>query len=483
MAARVVSFCFLIPVRVLADVKYEATWESLDSRPTPQWWSEQKFSLFMHWGLYAVPAFCPATPQTKTCYAEHFWDTSHNNGSAQQQYMRDVYGPHFEYQDFAPLFSAANFDPAAWASLFKRSGAQGLTMTSKHHEGWTLWPNSRHANWNSVDTMPHRDLLQEVGDAVRAEGLKFGFYYSLMEWDRAYTNVTGTEQWSVADYVNHTMIPDLKDLVLRYHPDVLYVDGEWSYPSDHWQTKPFLAWLFNDSPVREKVAVNDRWGNDCRGKHGGFYVCEYSGEVGGSCIADKPEHPWTSHEGMGQSFGYNKIDIYKDASYFVSLLVQSVAYGGHLQLNVGPTSDGLVPPPQAAILEQMGRWLTVNGEAIWNTSAAPFGFDRACMKPSSSTGKKQCYTSRGSTLYVMTIGWPGELVLKQDMLPASEHPVILVGLSPKVPATFNVTSRGNETLITVPPISLSDLPSADVESNCFTFRIQTGLLRHGEILV
>lgn len=89
-------------------------------------------------------------------------------------------------------------------------------MTSKHHEGWTLWPNSRHANWNAVDTGPHRDLLGEVGAAVRAEGLKFGFYYSLMEWDRAYTNDTGTEHWTVEDYTEHTMLPDLKDLVETY---------------------------------------------------------------------------------------------------------------------------------------------------------------------------------------------------------------------------------------------------------------------------
>ena len=223
--------------------------------------------------------------------------------------MREHYGLEFIYQDFAPLMKCENFDPAGWAKLFKASGAQGLTMTSKHHEGWTLWPNPRHANWNAMDTGPHRDLLQEVGDAVRAEGLRFGFYYSLLEWDRQYTNDTGTAHYRTDfDYVNRTMFPDLRDLVTRYNPDVLYTDGEWDYPSDHWQTKPFLAWLFNESPVKDTIAINDRWGNDCRGKHGGFYVCEYGGEVGGSCITSNPGHPWTSHEGMGKSFGYNKID-------------------------------------------------------------------------------------------------------------------------------------------------------------------------------
>ena len=95
-------------------------------------------------------------------------------------------------------------------------------MTSKHHEGWTLWGNARHANWNSVDTGPHRDLLREVGDAVRSQGMKFGFYYSLLEWDRQYTNDTGTATFTEPNYVNNTMIPDLKDLVNTYHPDVLY---------------------------------------------------------------------------------------------------------------------------------------------------------------------------------------------------------------------------------------------------------------------
>lgn len=101
---------------------------------------------FMHWGLYAVPSYCPVTAAQKTCYAEHFWDTSINNSSGQHAYMQRVYGKDFQYQDFAPMFTCSDFDPQEWASLFKASGARGLTMTSKHHEGWTLWPNPRHAN-------------------------------------------------------------------------------------------------------------------------------------------------------------------------------------------------------------------------------------------------------------------------------------------------------------------------------------------------
>ena len=152
----VVRFCWAVLLSAACAAPpqktYEATWASLDSRPTPAWWQAQKFSLFMHWGLYAVPAYCPVNASQHTCYAEHFWDTSHTEGSAQQRYMAENYGARFGYQDFAPMFRCENFDADAWAQLFKASGAQGLTMTSKHHEGWTLWPNARHANWNAGDT-------------------------------------------------------------------------------------------------------------------------------------------------------------------------------------------------------------------------------------------------------------------------------------------------------------------------------------------
>lgn len=100
----------------------------------------------MHWGLYAVPSYCPVTAAQKTCYAEHFWDTSIDNSTGQHAYMQRVYGKDFKYQDFAPMFTCSDFNPQQWAALFKASGARGLTMTSKHHEGWTLWPTPRHAN-------------------------------------------------------------------------------------------------------------------------------------------------------------------------------------------------------------------------------------------------------------------------------------------------------------------------------------------------
>lgn len=394
--------------------------------------------------------------------------------------MIENYGAHFQYQDFAPLFKCENFNASEWATLFRASGAQGLTVTSKHHEGWTLWPNPRHANWNAVDTGPHRDLLEELGVAMRAEGLKYGFYYSLMQWDRTYTDDTGTEdqRGNGSAYVTQVMIPDLKDLVTKFEPDVLYTDGEWSYDSEHWQTKPFLAWLFNESPVRDKVAINDRWGNDCRGKHGGFYVCEYGGEVDGSCITDNPTHPWTSHEGMGKSFGYNAIDEYKPAAYFVSLLAQSVAFGGHLQLNVGPTADGRVPQVQQDILLVMGRWLEVNGAAIFNTTGYPFGVAKGCTTSGSAGTLRQCYTkSESGDIYVMTSGVPQVIEFPAGTM---QHPVpsssqlSMVGVGPHSPLGFKVSVHNQVTTVSVGTIPVSMLPAASVESQQFVFKVSSG---------
>ena len=207
------------------------------------------------------------------------------------------------------------------------------------------------------------------------------------------------------------MLPQLRDLVNRYHPEVLYVDGEWDHNSTFWKTPAFLAWLYNESPVKDTVAVNDRWGNECRGKNGGFWVCEYSGQIGGSCITADPYHPWTTHQGMGHSFGYNRLDKYDSATYLVHLLVQSVAYGGHLQLNVGPRHDGRIPDVQKNLLLGVGDWLAVNGEAIYGSKGFPFGLAGSCRE-AAGDGPRRCFTQQGAdTLYAVYLDWPGATVV------------------------------------------------------------------------
>ena len=147
------------------------------------------------------------------------------------------------YQDFAPMFKAEHFDPAQWADLFKQAGARYVVLTSKHHEGFPLWPSEQSWNWNSVDIGPHRDLCGDLSTAVKEAGLHMGFYFSLYEW------FNPLYRSNLEQYVDNHMIPQMKDLVTRYEPDIFWPDGEWDHPSEKWKSTEFLAWLYNESQI------------------------------------------------------------------------------------------------------------------------------------------------------------------------------------------------------------------------------------------
>ena len=217
---------------VAAQPRYEANWASIDSRPVPTWFEDAKFGIFIHWGLFSVPAFGPTARDSVAVYdryAEWYWqrllDSSRTNKTYPifKKFQNRVYGPTATYQDFANGFKCELFNPTDWAETFKQSGARYVVLTSKHHEGFTLWPSPQAWNWNAVDVGPHRDLAGDLMQAVRAKGLKMGYYYSLYEW------FNPLYRQDVAAYVDRHMLPQLKDLVTRYQPDVLWTDGEWVF--------------------------------------------------------------------------------------------------------------------------------------------------------------------------------------------------------------------------------------------------------------
>jgi len=258
--------------------------------------------------------------------------------------------------------------------------------------------------------------------------------------------------------VEEHFLPMMYDLVNRYQPDIMYADGEWDHDSDWWETKPWLAWLFNESPVKTDVLINDRYGNECRGKHGSYFICEYSGDVDGSCITDNPTHPWTAHEGMGGSFGYNRIDVYKPPEYFINLLFQSVAYGGHLELNVGPTGDGRISETQKNILFTIGNWLKVNGDAIYATDGYPFGLSRSCLNSNDSNAIKTCFTHKGTTVNAITSSWPHDPYYFDSLIvPSVDTQVSLIGYSGKISYSFD--NNLQRFTIHVPSLTIDQLPS------------------------
>ncbi len=189
-------------------------------------------------------------------------------------FMKNFYPPDFTYPDFAPQFKAEFFEPNRWASLIKASGAKYVVLTSKHHEGFCLWPSPFSWNWNSVDVGPHRDLVGELASALRANTeVRFGLYHSQLEWFNPLYLSDKASGFKKQDFVKAKALPELVDLVVRYKPEVLWADGEWEAGSEYWNETSFLAWLYNESPVRETVVVNDRWSTNTSCRHGDFFTC------------------------------------------------------------------------------------------------------------------------------------------------------------------------------------------------------------------
>lgn len=439
MKIHVWFLCVVMGVTVMAcmqgQAEYKANWKSIDSRPLPGWFDEAKFGIFIHWGLYSVPAWGP-----KGKYAEWYWHDMQNKEGETWKFHAETYGEEFQYQDFAGQWKTDMFDPAQWADIFERSGAKYVVLTSKHHEGFCLWPSAESWNWNTVDVGPHRDLAGDLIEAVRARGLRMGYYYSLYEW---YNPVYKSD---VKRYVDQHMLPQLKDLVMRYKPDLVWPDGEWEHPSEVWRSTEFLAWLYNESPVKDEVVVNDRWGKDCRSHHGGFYTTEYGEVGGGEDLAEKRK--WEECRGIGASFGYNRnetVDEYNTPDALVDMLVNIVAHGGNLLLDIGPTADGRIPVIMQQRLIELGDWLGVNGEAIYGTTPWRVAEEGDTIR----------YTAKGGAVYAICLKWPGSELTLTSPKAAGSVKATLLGRDEPLP----VDASAGGIRVTIPALTVDEAPS------------------------
>lgn len=337
---------------------YQPNWESLDSRPVPKWFTDAKFGIFIHWGVYAVPGW-----SSKGNYAEWYQYGLQTTDTARQLFHKAKFGNR-TYYDLANDFKAELFNPDDWAKVFEQSGAKYIVLTSKHHDGFTLWP-SKEADktwgfkWNAVDVGPKRDLLADLFKAVRKTSVHSGMYYSLYEWFNPLWKADKNK------YAAEHVWPQMKDLINTYQPDVFWTDGDWEAPAETWKSQEFLTWLYNESPVKDKIVVNDRWGEGVRFKHAGIYTPEYQPEL------DFEDHYWEESRGMGYSYGYNREEDawdYNSAQSLVLQLIDKVSRGGNFLLDIGPDEHGKIPPIMQERLLQMGDWLMINGEAIYNTT-------------------------------------------------------------------------------------------------------------------
>jgi alpha-L-fucosidase len=336
---------------------YEPDWKSLDKRPTPSWFNDSKFGIFIHWGVYAVPGW-----STKGNYAEWYQQGLQTKDTARQNFHKAKFGNR-TYYDLVHDFKAELYNPDEWAKIFEKSGAKYIVLTSKHHDGFTLWPNKT-ANqtwgfpWNAKEVGPKRDLLGDLFTAVRKTSVRAGMYYSLYEWFNPLWKADPKK------YAAEHVWPQMKELINNYQPDVFWTDGDWDAPAETWKSQEFLAWLYNESPVKNKVVVNDRWGSGIRFNHGGIYTPEYQPDL------DFEDHDWEESRGMGYSYGYNREEDawdYNSTQSLVIALIDKVSRGGNFLLDIGPDEHGKIPPIMQERLLEIGEWLNLNGEAIYNT--------------------------------------------------------------------------------------------------------------------
>lgn len=334
----------------------EETWESLRSRPYPQWFKDAKLGIFIHWGVYSVPSY--GGPES---YAEWYLRGLQAGARNRIDFMKRYWGEDFEYKDFAPLWKAELFDANEWAEIFKKAGAKYIILVSKHHDGFCLWPSEYAPGWNSVDVGPKRDIVGELAEAVRARDIKFGLYYSLPEWNHPLHRWYIDPHENIHPYIEQHMIPQFKEVVGAYKPHVIFTDGEWFHTAEDWNARQLIAWYYN--LVGPDAIVNDRWG---AGADIGFITPEYSsGQV-------KTDRPWAEVRGLGRSFGLNrneKLEAYKTPAELIRLFVRTVAWGGGLTINVGPYADGKIPLIQQERIEKLGEWIRTNQEAIYASNS------------------------------------------------------------------------------------------------------------------
>lgn len=352
LVAATVLFFSSFSLATSQDYLVDETWESLRSRPYPQWFKDAKLGIFIHWGVYSVPSY--GGPES---YAEWYLRGLQAGAQNRIDFMKKYWGEDFEYEDFAPLWKAELFDAHEWAEIFEKAGAKYIILVSKHHDGFCLWPSEYAPGWNSLDVGPKRDIVGELAEAVRARDIKFGLYYSLPEWNHSLHRWYIDPHENIHPYIEQHMIPQFKEVVGTYKPHVLFTDGEWFHTAEDWHARQLIAWYYN--LVGPDAIVNDRWG---AGADIGFITPEYSS---GGIQTDRP---WAEVRGIGRSFGLNrneKLEAYKSPAELIRLFVRTVAWGGGLTINVGPYADGKIPLIQQERIEKLGEWIRINEEAIY----------------------------------------------------------------------------------------------------------------------
>jgi alpha-L-fucosidase len=425
---------------LLADVErgvqngqFRADWASLSRYQVPDWYRDAKFGIFIHWGVYSVPAFG----------SEWYPREMYTAGSKENEHQVSLHGPltKFGYKDFIPMFKAQHYDPQAWARLFKESGARYVIPVFEHHDGFQMY-DSNLSDWTAVKMGPHRDLMGDLEKEVRAQGLHFGASSHRIEHDwfmdpgRAVpsdvndpqnaalygpaqiqledkTEGNGSnlaEDWTYVSpaYANDWLARDA-EIVQKYHPDIIFFDWWIGQPYVRPYLAKFAAYYYNESLKRGPVGIITFKWVDMQRDSGVL-------DIERGQLDQLHDRVWQTDTSVGnESWGYIEHDTFKTPDFIVHQLADIVSKNGNLLLNIGPRSDGTIPDEVQQTLLGVGGWLKVNGEAIYGTrpwtsygegptKVAAGSFQDT--KTQNYTAEDFRFTTKGNNLYAIEMAWP-----------------------------------------------------------------------------
>jgi alpha-L-fucosidase len=440
---------------VNAQGPFRADWESLQKFEAPEWYRDAKFGIFIHWGVYSVPAFG----------SEWYPRLMYQAGTPVFEHHIATYGPQdkFGYKDFVPMFLAEHYDPSAWAELFRKAGAKYVVPVAEHHDGFAMY-DSGVSDWTAAKMGPHRDLIGDLAKAVRSAGLHFGLSSHRVEhnfflgvgrtfssdindpqyaafYGPAHTwlnNKPGTPLNADFTYVSQAWANDWlarsTELVEKYHPDIVYFDWWIGQASIRTNLTRFSAFYYNSS-----LKYGDHMGvinykDYAMQEHAAVLDLE-RGQLG-----DIRPLPWQTDTSISnKSWGYIQNDTFKSPEFVLDQLIDIVSKNGNLLLNVGPRSDGTIPEEVQRVLFDVGNWLRVNGEAIYGTrpwriyGEGPTKVAAGSFHDTDTgnyTSEDFRFTTKGKVLYAIGLAWPaaGEVVIHSLAKTLGNEPIQNVDL-------------------------------------------------------